>query len=121
MAGLEQTGADSHLAAQALLLVRPVARAAGGVEGQPRAPQRREALAGEVDIALIQRHDLGQQLVLAAEHGRQVHADEGVVTHEAGELQLLRVIGDQLQQLPERLGVAHATAVQAHIQFDIDP
>lgn len=120
VARLEHGGAHRDLAAQRFLLVHAIAGAAGGIQGQLWCPQRGEALAGEVDMSLVERHDLGEQLLGRTEDARHTHSDEGVVAHEAGELQVLRMRRDQRQQFTQRGLVGHPAAMQADVQFDVD-
>ena len=50
--------------------VHAIAGAAGGIQGRLWCPQRGEALAGEVDMSLVERHDLGEQLLGRTEDAR---------------------------------------------------
>ena len=119
MRRLEHRRTHRHFGAQAFLLMQAITRAASGVERQPFAPERGILLTGEIDGAVVDHHDLGEQFCGRTENPRHTHAHERVVAHEPGELQVLRMGADQLQHLPEYAQVAHATTVQAHVQFNI--
>ncbi|MNQ98343.1 hypothetical protein D3C85_1140280 [compost metagenome] len=121
MGRFEQRRAHRDFAARAFALVHPVARAAGGVQRQVRPPERGVLRAGVVDEAVVEGHDLGEEFLGRAEDAGHAHADEGVVAHEAGELQVLRVGADQGQHPPQGHLVLHAATVQPNIQLDIDP
>ena len=121
MGRLEHGRTHRHFAAQRLPLMQAIAGAARGIERQVRVPEVGKLLPSEVDIAVVLSHDLGKQLIGTPEEARHPHADKGVVAHEPGKLQVLRVGTDQPQHLPQDGRVCHAAAMQADIQLDIDP
>ncbi|MNX88519.1 hypothetical protein D3C86_1204910 [compost metagenome] len=121
MSGLEQPRPHRHFAAELFVFMHAIARAAGRIEGQPFAPQTGVLLTGEIDAAVVDHHHLGEQLLGRAQNPRHAHAHERVVAHEPGEFQVLRVLADQRQHLPECAKVADATAMQPDIQFDVHP
>ncbi|MNZ52818.1 hypothetical protein D3C78_706800 [compost metagenome] len=84
-------------------------------------PKPRKLLPGEVHVAVVARHDLGEQLVRRPQNAWHPHADKGVITHEAGKFQMLRISTNQTEHLSQRGSVRHTTAMQADVQFNVHP